>query len=111
MSRANAERAGVADFTEFRQHAISDLAPPEGPSGLVIVNPPYGGRIGNKKQLHALYGALGQTLLGRFAGWRVGLITNDVALAKTTGLPFAPPSAPVIHGGLRVMLFQTERLT
>ncbi|TXH36460.1 MAG: class I SAM-dependent RNA methyltransferase [Rhodospirillaceae bacterium] len=110
MSRANAERAGVAATTEFRQHAISDLVAPDGPPGLVIVNPPYGTRIGDKKPLYALYQSLGQTLLTRFAGWRIGLITTDASLAKTTGLPFAPPAGPVSHGGLRVSLFLTEPL-
>lgn len=110
MSRANAERAGVAEMTEFRQHAISDLVPPDGPPGLVIVNPPYGARIGDKKPLYGLYHALGHTLLSRFSGWRVGLVTSDASLASTSGLPFAPPSAPVTHGGLRVMLFLTEPL-
>jgi putative N6-adenine-specific DNA methylase len=111
MSRANAERAGIAALTEFREHAVSDLVPPEGPPGLVIVNPPYGGRIGEKQSLFPLYRALGQTLLARFAGWRVGVITNEAALAAATGLPFAPPGPPVTHGGLRVTLFQTGALS
>lgn len=110
MSRANAERASVAQTTAFRQHAISDLAAPEGPPGLVIVNPPYGERIGDKTALHPLYRTLGQTLLARFSGWRVGLITNEPALARVTGLPFLPPGPPVSHGGLRVTLFQTKPL-
>ena len=110
MSRENAERAGVAAFTEFGQYDVSDLAPPEGPSGLVIVNPPYGTRIGDKKPLHAVYGALGKTLLTRFTGWRVGLITSEASFAKTTGLPFASPGPSVAHGGLKVWLFQTGRL-
>ena len=110
MSRANAERAGIATFTEFHQHAISDLAPPEGPPGLVMVNPPYGTRIGDKRPLHDLYSAIGKTLLSRFSGWRVGLVTADAALAKSTGLPFGPPSPPVLHGGLRVLLFQASPL-
>lgn len=110
MSRANAARAGVAEFTVFQQHAASNLAPPPGPPGLVIVNPPYGIRIGDKKPLFTLYSALGKTLLTRFAGWRVGLITPDASLARSTGLPFAPPGRPVSHGGLNVHLFQTERL-
>ena len=110
MSRANAARAGVAEFTVFQQHAASNLAPPPGPPGLVIVNPPYGIRIGDKKPLFTLYAALGKTLLTRFAGWRVGLITPDASLARSTGLPFAPPGRPVSHGGLNVHLFQTERL-
>lgn len=110
MSRANAERAGVADLTEFQRHAVSDLMAPEGPPGLVIANPPYGARIGDKKQLYPLYHALGQTLLTRFAGWRVGVVTNDDSLAKATGLPFAPAPLTVSNGGLRVSLHTTAPL-
>ncbi len=110
MSRANAARAGVAEMTEFRQHAIADLLAPDGPPGLVMVNPPYGARIGDRKQLMPLYRALGQTLRARFAGWRVGLVTTDASLAQATGLPFGPPAGPVSHGGLRVMLFLTRAL-
>lgn len=110
MSRANAARAGVADLTEFRQHAVSDLVPPPGPPGLVIVNPPYGDRVGDKKRLEALYRALGETLRTRFAGWRVGLITNEAWLARATSLPFLPTTAPVAHGGIRVTLFRTDPL-
>ncbi|MGG2362429.1 hypothetical protein ACE4Z5_26185, partial [Salmonella enterica] len=86
------------------------LQRPEGPPGLVIVNPPYGARLGDRKQIQPLYRALGQTLIGRFEGWRVGLITNDAALARSTGLPFGKTAAPVSHGGLRVTLFQTAPL-
>jgi putative N6-adenine-specific DNA methylase len=110
MSRANAERAGVSAFTVFQNHAVSNITPPPGPPGLVIVNPPYGTRIGDKAPLVTLYAALGKTLLARFSGWRVGLITTDTALAKATGLPFAPPGRSVSHGGLKVLLFQTGRL-
>jgi putative N6-adenine-specific DNA methylase len=110
MSRANAERAGVAALTEFKQQPISDLIPPEGKPGLVIVNPPYGSRIGDRKQLNALYRALGTTLVARFGGWRVGIVTNEVPLAEATGLPFKPPGDPVSHGGIRVRLFLTPPL-
>ncbi len=110
MSRANAARAGVTGLTEFRQHAISDLVAPEGPPGLVIVNAPYGTRVGDKKKLQPLYAAFGRVLLSGFSGWRVGLITTEAPLAKSTGLPFAKPSAPVAHGGLRVTLFTTGKL-
>ncbi len=110
MSTENAERAGVSGVTEFRQQPISDLTPPAGIPGLVIVNPPYGTRLSDKKPLFALYDALGKTLLERFSGWRVGLVTTDTSLAKATRLPFAAPDIPVNHGGLRVLLFQTAAL-
>ncbi len=102
---ANAERAGVSGITEFRQHGVSEVAPPAGPAGLVIVNPPYGTRVGDKNSLAPLYRALGQTLRSRFSGWRVGLVTTEAPLAAATGLPFAPPGPPIAHGGLRVKLF------
>jgi putative N6-adenine-specific DNA methylase len=110
MSRANAERAGVAGITEFKERSIEDLAAPVGPPGLVIVNPPYGDRVGEKGRVRSLYRTLGQTLLTRFAGWRVGLITSEDQLAKATGLPFTLTAEPVLHGGLRVTLFRTGPL-
>ncbi len=109
-AHANAARAGVSDHCQFDTRSISDLARPDGPPGLVIVNPPYGDRIGDKRQLFGLYGTTGKVLKERIAGWRVGLITTDAGLAKATGLPFGPPSASVPHGGLKVTLWQTEAL-
>jgi putative N6-adenine-specific DNA methylase len=110
MARANAARAGVAGFTVFRQLSVSELTAPDGPPGLVIVNPPYGERIGDKAELQSVYRVLGQVLLTRFAGWRVGLVTSEQDLARATGLPFGKPGAPVPHGGLRVVLWRTGAL-
>lgn len=110
MSRANAERAGVTPWTTFQQTPISDIRPPCDTPGLVIVNPPYGTRIGDRKALLPLYRALGRTLATHFSGWRVGLVTTESGLAHATGLPFLPNTAPIPHGGLRVTLFQTAPL-
>ena len=110
-AQANAKRAGVDDVCSFHEQPIGTLERPEGPPGLVIVNPPYGARIGDKRQLFGLYGAMGKRLMAEFAGWRVGVITTDAGLARATGLPFAPPGPPVAHGGLKIRLWQTEALT
>ncbi|WP_282093986.1 THUMP domain-containing class I SAM-dependent RNA methyltransferase [Epibacterium ulvae] len=110
MAAANADRAGVSELVSFKQAAVSDLQPPPGDPGLVIVNPPYGARIGNKKLLYALYVSLGQTLQERFKGWRVGIVTSETGLAKATELPFLPYGPPVAHGGLKIRLFQTGPL-
>lgn len=110
MSIANAKRASVSNFTIFQQKTISDISPPCSAPGLVIVNPPYGTRIGDKKKLLPLYQTLGDVLRARFSGWRAGIITTDASLANSTGLPFITPSSPVQHGGLRVTLFQTKAL-
>jgi putative N6-adenine-specific DNA methylase len=109
-SIANAARAGVGAVCHFNRQAVSDLTRPDGPPGLVIVNPPYGARIGNRKLLFGLYGSLGTVLKERFQGWRVGLVTSDGGLAKATGLPFVPQGPPVAFGGLSVKLYRTEAL-
>lgn len=103
----NAARAGLAEAAQFTQRSVSDLTPPEGPPGLVICNPPYGARIGNRKPLFALYGTLGQRLAENFAGWRVGIVTSDAGLARATGLSLTQ-SAPIAHGGLKVQLFTAQ---
>ena len=110
MSEANAARAGVTGWTEFREGELDVLTPPEGPAGLVIVNPPYGDRIGDLSGVRPLYRALGQALKARFKGWRLGLITSDAALAEATGLRLEAPFEPVLHGGLRVMLYRSATL-
>lgn len=109
-SIANAERAGVADITAFHKAAVSDIKRPDTEPGLVIVNPPYGSRIGNKKLLFGLYATLGQRLKEDFAGWRVGMITSDTGLARATGLPKLRNGPPIPHGGLKVRLFEAGPL-
>ncbi|WP_127144106.1 THUMP domain-containing class I SAM-dependent RNA methyltransferase [Pelagibacterium montanilacus] len=110
MSQANAERAGVAQWARFTHAPISALERPEGPPGLVMVNPPYGGRVGEKKALGPLYGALGAVLAERFAGWRVALVTSEPDLARATRLPFLAAGETIDNGGTRIGLYRTAPL-
>ncbi len=110
-SIANAERANVSASTQFSKKSISEITPPEGPPGLVIINAPYGTRIGEEKKLLPLYASLGRVLQERFKGWRIGIITSNKTLANATGLKFSSTSKPVLHGGLRIYLFQTQKLS
>lgn len=107
-ARKNAEKAGVAGSCQFERAAISDLTPPanEAP-GIVVLNPPWGTRIGERKQLFALYGAMGRTLADRFTGWRIGIVTPDGGLAKASGLPLKAIGDPVDMGGTRITLWAT----
>ncbi len=107
---ANADQAGVSDVAQFTQRAVSDIKPPEGPAGLVIVNPPYGARIGDEKRLRSLYGSLGKTLLARFSGWRVGIVTSNPSLARSTRLPDLSAGPVVDHGGTKIKLYQSGPL-
>ena len=105
-ARGNAARAGVEDLVAFERAAVSDLMPPEGVEpGIVLVNPPYGGRLGDRKLLFGLYGALGGVLAERFGGWSVGIVPSDGGLAKATGLELQA-FGPVDHSGTKVNLWR-----
>ncbi len=107
MATANAERAGVAEHIIFQNLSAADITRPDGPPGLIICNPPYGGRIGNQNMLYGVYAGLGEAIKRECAGWRVGIVTSEAGLAKATGLPFKPRGPAIPHGGLKVWLFQT----
>jgi putative N6-adenine-specific DNA methylase len=109
-ARANAERAGLGDRVRFVEVKLSEVQSPDGQPGLVLTNPPYGQRIGDPKELEALYRAFGQVMRERFRGWRVGVITSEPKLAKATGLDFASRTAPVPHGPLRIACSVTAPL-
>jgi putative N6-adenine-specific DNA methylase len=110
MSGENAERAGVAQMCRFQERPFAEAEAPDGPKGLVMVNPPYGARIGSKKTLYPVYAQLGTMLKTQFKGWRVGVVTSDASLANTMGLKFLEQTRPVSNGGLKVSLYRTGPL-
>ncbi len=106
MARENAERSGVSSYVHFEQQSVETLQAPPGPPGILIVNPPYGTRIGNKAPLRQLYRSLGTVVRTRLPGWRVGVITADKDLAQAIGLGLELVEPTVLHGGLRIGLWR-----
>ena len=107
-ARRNAERAGFAGHVELIRQELSDARPPRGHDrGLVLVNPPYGRRIGNTRTLGLLYREIGFVLRSHFRGWRAGVLVADRKLGDAIRLP-AAASYPLTNGGLRVTLLRFE---
>lgn len=98
QARGNAERAGVAEHIRFERGDARDLRPPAGP-GLVVVNPPYGARLGNAEDLEALYGELGALLRERCGGWTLWLLSGNPELTRALRLK-ASRRVPVSNGGI-----------
>jgi putative N6-adenine-specific DNA methylase len=97
---ANAERAGVAADIEFAERTISGIEPADGP-GLVVSNPPYGVRVGDRDRLRNLYAQLGKVIRSRIPTWNVALISADQALERQTGLNLKPV-LKTSNGGIKV---------
>ena len=55
------------------------------PRGLLIVNPPWGERMGSPDSLPPLYNRLGQLMSEEFEGWRGVVLTSELDLGKAIG--------------------------
>lgn len=98
----NAERAGVADWVQFSQAAISAIDAPQGP-GWVVTNPPYGVRISASNDLRSLYAQFGNVLKKQCPGWTAAFLCNDDRLASLTRLKFEK-GVSLNNGGIPVKL-------
>ena len=70
--------------------------------GLVVINPPYGVRLGSQHQAKALFIAICRHLRHHYRGWRVALVVPSRSLARH--LPFTARQEPFAHGGLKLIL-------
>ena len=80
-ARGAAVRAGVSDRVDLERLPLGSVRR-TAETGLVLVNPPYGERIGETDALRALYAELGQLLKDRFTGWTAGVFTGNPALGR-----------------------------
>ena len=84
---ANVERAELRGRVHIEKRALADCAPPaSGGTGVFIVNPPYGERLGDVAKLAPLYREIGDVLRRRFTGWTGYVLAGNTDLAKSIGL-------------------------
>ncbi|MGH8502763.1 MAG: bifunctional 23S rRNA (guanine(2069)-N(7))-methyltransferase RlmK/23S rRNA (guanine(2445)-N(2))-methyltransferase RlmL [Gammaproteobacteria bacterium] len=87
LAMRNVARAGLEGHVEIKQRALGDgdqkyaVTP-----GLVVMNPPYGERLGDSASLPARYRALGLALKRNFAGWQAAVFTGNPACGRHLGL-------------------------
>ncbi|MFM8444947.1 MAG: bifunctional 23S rRNA (guanine(2069)-N(7))-methyltransferase RlmK/23S rRNA (guanine(2445)-N(2))-methyltransferase RlmL [Methylococcus sp.] len=102
----NLERAGLRGHVHFERQAV-EAARPRQPRGLVVVNPPYGERLGDEATLEPLYRQLGATLREHFQGWRASVFTGNPELAFKLGIR-ATKQYALHNGALACKLFNFE---
>ncbi len=84
----NLQRAGLESIVTVEQRAIDEFTRDESWSanGLVLVNPPYGERLSERKELGNLYRGLGEAVKAALPGWRLGVFTGAPEYGKSIGL-------------------------
>ena len=98
QARANAEAAGVAPWISLQQGDCRDFVPPPEP-GVLVCNPPYGARIGEREQLEELYSDLGQMVKERCSGWSLWLLSGNPELSGALRMK-ASRRIPISNGGI-----------
>ena len=106
-ARSNAERAGVAADLQLGVHAISAMPLPEADRGWIVTNPPYGVRVGDNDRVRDLWAQLGNVLRRRAAGWRLTLLSPDVALERQLQIPLHVV-VRTTNGGIPVRIVRGE---
>ncbi|WP_373500387.1 class I SAM-dependent RNA methyltransferase [Desulfococcus sp.] len=102
--RKNLEENGLSPMIDVSCRDFFAFSPGDRFSqpGLVAVNPPYGHRLGTRRQGRALFRSVCSRLREAYAGWKVVLVAPE---AEWTGdIPFPVFHHPFSHGGLRPTL-------
>lgn len=105
-AKKNAAAAGVEHLIEF---SICDysLTPIPSGEGIVILNPEYGKRMGQIRELEHTYKGIGDFLKQRCKGYRGYLFTGNPDLAKKVGLR-AERRIQFFNGGIECRLLEYE---
>ena len=105
-AKKNALTAGVDHLIEFVTCDFADTPiPPE--KGIVILNPEYGERLGQIRELEKTYERIGDFFKQKCAGYTGYIFTGNMALAKKVGLR-ASRRIPFFNGAIECRLLKYE---
>jgi putative N6-adenine-specific DNA methylase len=100
----NLREAGLEDTVKLKQVNLLELSAP-GAQGMIVTNPPYGVRLGEKEKLAEFYPQLGDALKKKFAGWNAYIFSGDPDLPKLIHLQ-ASRRTVLYNGALECRLYE-----
>lgn len=95
----------LGKVVELKQQDATKLTPPAEAPGIVICNPPYGERIGDRTELLDLYYNYGENLKKNWKGFRAFVVTGDQDLRKQISLQTSL-RYPLYNGALECRLLR-----
>ena len=104
QSRMNLRDVGLEGAVHLKQVNLLELSAPAS-RGMLVTNPPYGVRLGEKERLAQFYPELGDVLKRKFAGWTAYIFSGDPELARLIRLH---PSRKTVlfNGALECRLYE-----
>ena len=102
LAKENAQRAGVADLIRFEVADATKFARPT-ERGVIVTNPPYGERIGEKAECEALYRAFGEAWRS-CPNWQLYLLSSHTEFERCFGTQ-ADKKRKLYNGMIKCDLF------
>ena len=102
LAAENAAKAGVGPLIRTAERDLKDFVP-EGDSGTVLCNPPYGERLLDVQTAQSLYRVMGKVFIPK-AGWTYAIISPDEQFEKHFGRP-ADKRRKLYNGMLKCQLY------
>ncbi|HXE94771.1 MAG TPA: THUMP domain-containing protein [Dongiaceae bacterium] len=106
LAGRNTAKAGLEGQIHFFHAALQEFRP-QGDKGVVILNPPYGMRLGEENDLRELYCQIGDVMKKYCRGWTGYVLTGNLELAKYIGLK-ASRRYVLFNGAIECRLLKYE---
>jgi putative N6-adenine-specific DNA methylase len=103
VARRNARRAGVDRAIRFEVVPV-EKAVLSGERGVVVCNPPYGERIGDRETIESLYRSMGRALL-QVPGWAISVLSAHPDFQRFFGKA-ADRNRKLYNGRIKCYLYQ-----
>ena len=98
------EKTGLKRKVHFERKDIGSFIPPPTDKGFIVMNPPYGERLGNKDILPHLYDAIGNIINRKCPDWHIGIFSSSHELMEKADFIIKKKYA-LYNGPLKCTLF------
>ncbi|MBU8916196.1 class I SAM-dependent RNA methyltransferase [Neobacillus sp. 114] len=103
MAQENAFEAGFGDLIQFKQMQVKDISTKK-EYGVIIGNPPYGERLGEKAEVEQMYREMGKAF-SPLDTWSIYILTSNEDFEQLYGKP-ATKKRKLFNGFIKTDYYQ-----
>ncbi|PMC39369.1 RNA methyltransferase [Bacillus sp. UMB0899] len=103
IAKGNAEEAGFGDIISFKQMQVKDFTTTK-EFGVIVGNPPYGERLGEKREVEHMYKEMGQAF-SNLDTWSIYMLTSHEDFEQFYGKP-ATKKRKLFNGFIKTDYYQ-----